>query len=384
MRNYRIMTALMAASMLAVTGSLTAQQRTLGFRDGGWELTGDAEFATVDGLEAIRIRTGFATRKDVVLQDGTIDFDVKMTRHRSFVYILFRMTEGGEHEEIYLRPHKSALPDAIQYNPVFQGRGQWQIYHGPGATAAVEFAADEWTHVRLVLQGRHAALFVGDTTTPAMVMPRLVREPTAGYVALRSFLPGGQPVGVFPAVYSDVTVRPGFIPFDFSTIASSSNEETPEGMITTWSVSKAFVPGPGAVLELPESIASGAWQSIETEPTGLALLIRSVRLPPRAPRVAAAARITVQASQATTRSFNFGYSDEVSVFLNGRLLYSADDRYSFDAPRREGLIGLDMGTLYLPLQAGANDLVLVVSDSFGGWGVMGQLPDRQGLRVVAR
>jgi hypothetical protein len=79
-----------------------------------------------------------------------------------------------------------------------------------------------------------------------------------------------------------------------------------------------------------------------------------------------------------------GYSDEVSVFLNGRLLYSADDRYSFDAPRREGLIGLDMGTLYLPLQAGANDLVLVVSDSFGGWGVMGQLPDRQGLRVVAR
>jgi hypothetical protein len=47
-------------------------------------------------------------------------------------------------------------------------------------------------------------------------------------------------------------------------------------------------------------------------------------------------------------------------------------------------MAFDMGTLYLPLQAGANDLVLVVSDSFGGWGVMGQIPDRQGLRVVAR
>ena len=384
MRNNRARITLATAWLLALTGSLMAQQTTLGFRDGGWELTGDAEYATVDGRESVRIRTGFATRKDVALQDGSIDFDVKMTRHRSFVYILFRMAEDGEQEEIYFRPHKSSLSDAVQYNPVYQGRGQWQIYHGPGATAAVEFSPEQWTHVRVVLQGGRGALFVGDMTTPAMVMPRLIRAPRAGYIALRSFLPGGNPEGVFPAVFSDVMVRPGFVPFDFSTVDQGSRLESPEGVITSWSVSEAFVPGAGPVLELPESLSSSPWQSVDADPMGLALLIRAVRLPPRTPRVAAAARVTIQASQASTRSFNFGYSDEVSVFLNGRLLFSADDRYSFDTPRREGLIGLDQGTLYLPLQAGANELVLVVSDSFGGWGVMGQIPDREGLRVVAR
>ncbi|MEE8586513.1 MAG: hypothetical protein V3T83_16855 [Acidobacteriota bacterium] len=85
-----------------------------------------------------------------------------------------------------------------------------------------------------------------------------------------------------------------------------------------------------------------------------------------------------------TRQFNMGYSDEVSVFLNGRLLFSGNDGYSFNIPRRQGLIGLGQGTLYLPLQAGDNELVLAIADGFGGWGVMGQIEDREGLEVAAR
>jgi len=61
------------------------------------------------------------------------------------------------------------------------------------------------------------------------------------------------------------------------------------------------------------------------------------------------------------------------VFLNGAALFTADDSYSFERPRREGLIGLDQGTVYLPLRAGENELVLAVTDVFGGWGLMGLL-----------
>ncbi len=85
-----------------------------------------------------------------------------------------------------------------------------------------------------------------------------------------------------------------------------------------------------------------------------------------------------------TRRFDLGYSDEVSVFLNGRLLFSADDSYSFDAPRRQGLITPDQASLYLPLQAGENELTLVVTDVFGGWGVIGRFPDGDELSVAAR
>ena len=43
--------------------------------------------------------------------------DVKVTRRRSFVYVTFRMEDEQEYEELYLRPHKSGLPDAVQYAP---------------------------------------------------------------------------------------------------------------------------------------------------------------------------------------------------------------------------------------------------------------------------
>ena len=66
------------------------------------------------------------------------------------------------------------------------------------------------------------------------------------------------------------------------------------------------------------------------------------------------------------------------------LLFSDDDGYSFNFPRRQGLITIDQGTLYLPLTEGDNELVLVVTDVFGGWGVMGRFADGEGLEVFAR
>ena len=60
---------------------------------------------------------------------------------------------------------------------------------------------------------------------------------------------------------------------------------------------------------------------------------------------------------------------------------SGDQRYSFDNPRQEGVIGFHQATVYLPLRAGENELILAISDGFGGWGVMGRLEDAAGVRV---
>jgi hypothetical protein len=152
----------------------------------GWELRGERTKVEREGdREILTVESGFAYRRDVEFVDGTIEFDVKVTRRRSFVYLLFRMQQDREHEEIYLRPHKSGLPDAAQYAPVWQGRSSWQLYHGPGGTSAVEFEPGRWTHVRLVVQGRRGALFVDDMQKPALLVPHLAREPKAGYIALR-------------------------------------------------------------------------------------------------------------------------------------------------------------------------------------------------------
>ena len=79
--------------------------------------------------------------------------------------------------------------------------------------------------------------------------------------------------------------------------------------------------------------------------------------------------------------FDLGYSDIATVFLNGKPLYRGDASYSFDRPRREGLIGYDQARFYLPLVAGDNELAIVVSDSFGGWGIMGRTGENSELRI---
>ena len=74
------------------------------------------------------------------------------------------------------------------------------------------------------------------------------------------------------------------------------------------------------------------------------------------------------------RALELGFSDRAVVFLNGRALYRGDDTYRSRDYRFLGSIGY-YDTLFLPLVAGANDLVVAVSEDFGGWGVQARLAD---------
>jgi hypothetical protein len=59
-------------------------------------------------------------------------------------------------------------------------------------------------------------------------------------------------------------------------------------------------------------------------------------------------------------------SDRAVVYLNGRPLYRGDDTYRSRDYRFLGSIGW-YDALYLPLEAGENELVIAVSEDLGGW-----------------
>lgn len=353
--------------------------------DGRWTLTGDRTTIRDDGGRMVLdVETGVAAHRDLRLLDGTIEFDVRLTRRRSFVYVHFRSQSEGEREEFYLRPHKSGLPDALQYAPVWQGRSAWQLHHGPGGTAAVPFATDRWTHVRVVIRGRSAALFVDDMTRPALLVPQLSREPQAGGVALGGFLPADVPGAGPIATFANVQVRPGYLPYDFPASAETPAAAGDVTIIREWAVSRALAApaAPGGIL--PDPAAAGPFARLVTEPGGLLQLHRHVQIPAGLRASAAVARVTVTSERARTVPFDLGFSDAATVFLNGEPLFTSDASYSYDRPRREGLIGFDQARVYLPLKAGDNALVILVSDSFGGWGVMGRFVDPAGLSIAAR
>ena len=124
-----------------------------------WELQGQAKVATSHGRQCLLLDGGIALLKDFEMRDGVLDVDVETTATRGFFGFDFRIdSEAANYEEVYLRQHKSGLPDAIQYTPVLRTGRNWQIYNGPGFTGAVEIPKDRWFHLRLEVIGAGKAL----------------------------------------------------------------------------------------------------------------------------------------------------------------------------------------------------------------------------------
>jgi hypothetical protein len=374
-------------ALLAVRiGALSTMQtpQALPFSDARWEFRGDSTHVdTVDGRESLRMETGAAIRRDVRLEDGTIDVDVKVTRRRSFVFVGFRIVTDEDHEEFYLRPHKSSLPDAVQYAPVFRNQAAWQLYSGPGATASPTIAPGVWTHLRIVLSGERAAIFWGDTLTPILVVPHLARAPQPGYLSLYAFVPPGTPGSGPIARFANVRISPGAVPYSF---APTPPEKPIPGVIDTWTVGPAFL-----ATDLAPTAIAPAWLTptsrVHAEARGLVELNRDLPMPegfgaPGANAdVGVVARVRLTSAAAQLVRLDLGFSDVATVFLNGQPLFHGDQSYSF-LGRRDGLIGFDQATVYLPLRAGQNELAVFVADGFGGWGLMGRVVGARGVRVA--
>jgi len=368
---------------LLVLAAAAASPRDLPFTDAAWKTSDPkARVETVGGRTALRLTTATSTRRDIDLKDGTIEFDLWSTGERAFAYLHFRMQSDDEFEAMYFRLHKSRLPDAIQYDPFYQGLGNWQLFHGPDSTAAVDLTPGRWIHVKLELLGEKAALFVGDAPEPVLTVPKLARGSKGGFIALRSFLGANIKGDVEPpSSFANVVVRPDVVGYDFSKIVEKKAPALP-GLVTTFRLSPAFVPPDGPVRNLSGPLGEpSTWALANVLPSGLTIFGSQVKVPEKARRYATVAAFRVRAEAEGVKRLRLGFSDEVSVFLNGQILFSGDQRYIFNFPRQEGVIHLDQASVYLPLRKGDNEVRLVVSEVFGGWGLMAQFEDPSGLVV---
>ena len=74
-------------------------------------------------------------------------------------------------------------------------------------------------------------------------------------------------------------------------------------------------------------------------------------------------------------ALDIGYSDEVTVFLDGVPLFSGVNGWESRYPGYLGYVRLGSDTVHLPLAVGANELVLAVTDDQRfGWGFAARLP----------
>jgi hypothetical protein len=367
-------TTMMIVGALAATGWLGAQGVAAQDAARGesqemrWTLDGEALVVDGTGGSTLRFRSGTATLLDTSLRDGSVSFTIKAPGARSFVGLRFRTGEDGSYEDFYLRPHKDRAPDALQYTPSFSGADtNWQIFHGPAGTApAPTQDAVEGIDVEVVFEDRDLAVFVGDGAEPAMRVTRLALEPRGGGLTFWSNVlqptDHERPVVLQNIRVSSTGTRP---------LPAAESVPTPEGAVLSWGVGAAFHTDRLAE-QVPDDVR---FRPRPSEPDGTLLIDRHVERPDGEGVPAVAAGITIHADQAGRVKMELGFSDLVTVFLNGVPLYQGDLRYSYTEPMRQGFFQPDQNTLYLPLEAGRNELVAVVVESFGGWALAARFPE---------
>jgi len=267
----------------------------------------------------------------------------------------------------------------MQYTPVLNTGRNWQLYNGPGFTGAVDIPRDEWFHLRLELTGAQAKLYVKNMDKPALVMDDLKSGVQKGQIALY-VLTGA-------TCYSNFEVRTTpDVPWE------RHLPSMPPNVLTKWALSPSYN-ALARDLEHPLSASEQAaiqWQDVDAEPPGFVILQRyreaphprvtfqgdfSKRLEPQPGMKVVYARTIIESDRDQVRKLEIGYSDDVSVFLNGKILYRGRSAQGFRDPGFLGIVNPENDAVYLPLKKGTNELMLAVSELGGGWGFICRLAD---------
>lgn len=343
-----------------------------------WDLQEQAKVAEFQGRKCLMLDGGAAVLNEFEMRDGVIDVDVATPAIRGFFGIQFRIVDDGANaESVYLRQHKSGLPDAMQYTPVLNTGLNWQIYNGTGFTGAVDIPKNEWFHLRLEVVGAQAKLYVKEMDKPALVMPDLKSGVQKGQVALY--------------VLTGATY---FSNFEIRTTPDAAWERhlpaMPPGTLTKWSLSPSY---DALERNLEHSLSASEsdairWQEVEAEPPGFVVIYRyreaphpkvsfatdfSKRLDPQPGMKVIYARTRIESDREQVKKLYIGYSDDVSVFLNGKILFRGRSAQNFRDPGFLGIVNAEDDAVYLPLKKGSNELMLAVSELGGGWGFICRL-----------
>jgi hypothetical protein len=365
---------------LKSTDGLPAQAESFPADSPRWQLGPNAKVTNYLGRDCLALEDEKATLKDFEITDGVIDVDMAGTETRGFYNISFRTQGNGDGELVYLRAHKTGLDDAQQYSPMFKGVGPWQIYNGPGFTRAVDIPRGVWFHVRLEITGAQAKLYVSNMAVPSLVVNDLKSGMRKGGV------------GFYGVHISNVEIRR--MP---PAVWERHEPAMPAATITKWSLS----PSLDALerdLERPLSKSeadSMKWQEVTAEPPGFVVINRyrkgpyirpkffndfSKRLEPQKGMQVVYARTTILSDRDQVKKLNIGYSDDVSLFLNDRILYRGRSAQRFRDPGFLGIVNPENDAVYLPLKKGRNELMLAVSELTGGWGFVCRFDNIDGVR----
>ncbi|WP_300604065.1 hypothetical protein [Niabella sp.] len=309
--------------------------------------------------------------KDLAFTNGVIEYDVQL-QERGFASIYFRMQDLQETECFYLRGGRAGNPvamDAVQYAPFLKGVNLWDLL--PQYQAAADLYPARSNHIKLVISGKKMRVYVNDMQQPALQVPQLEGNTGTGTIAFDG-----------KVTISNLKIRQG-----------DTEELTPEaGMDITlndprylrkWMASAPvdFAAGRDITIKnLPDSTIQ--WRPVAAERGGLVNLTRSFGGGQFLNRQLIWLKVVLTAQGAQRQIMDLGFSDEVWVFLNGKMVYVDKNLYLEGLRKKpDGRLSIENASFLLPLQAGNNELLMGIANNFYGWGIIARLESMDGITI---
>lgn len=313
---------------------------------------------------------GAMTLKDVQFLNGTIEYDIFLKEERCYPGVYFR-TDGLNGEQFFLRLHLSGLEDANQAAPLVNNLTPWQLMFGPRYSFAYDYNYNDWTHVKVVVNGKQAQVYLDYAKEPNLSWD-LTMPVKAGDIILR----GGRISGLHIAnvkIDPNATEIKNFSPIERKAI---------DALIPEWEISDMFEV---ELLDDPSNlqtvIDNRKWgRSVVVEEGTAANISKVQNLYNGEPGETVFAKVTIQSDRDQVKLLEFGYSDRVITIFNGKPIYKGTNYWRSRDYRYLGTIGL-FDAVYLDLKKGKNTLLLAVSESFGGWLVTGRIQDMDGIKI---
>ncbi len=369
----------------SILTTVSAQQ-IVPFSDKRWKI--DAQGQMVEfykGYECLYLKAGRATLPEVQFLNGIIEFDICLTEQVSFSGFFFRQTSTGNYEEFYFRAQQSGNPDAYQYTPVFNGDPAWQLYHDQfdgvtdgyihwkpmgllnGYNSVIEYPFEHWAHVKLLVKNDKAELYFDNKFIGTV--NKLLQEQKAGAIGVSSSIAAMRFANFSYTSTDDVTIKN----------LANAPTNIPPNSIMQWQISNSFkedVLKDKNILDA-SFVSKLSWKKLSIENGGFANL---ARLSPVTDSNTVFAKIIVVSDKDQIKKLDIGYSDRVKAFCNGQAIYCGNNSFRTRDYRYLGTIGY-FDAVYLPLKKGENTIMLAVSETFGGWGVMSKWENMEGIQV---
>ena len=321
--------------------------------------------STKNGREALYLN-GKAFMKDVQLTDGIIEVDIMAATERCFAGLIFRAQDRHNYEALYLRMHKSDMPDAVQYNPEFNGEANWQLYREHQAMTS--FDPFNWNHLKIEIKGSALSVFLNDHTSPILSVENLRMPNEPGSIGFYSFL------GSYFTNFRYTKFQ--------KSATSSPSPEYASGVVKEWELSPSMAHKDVDTHRYPgkKALDDINWITGVTEPSGL-LPINKYRKKIIAGKFEKNqnevlwARHTFNSDRAERKKLYFDFSDHIDLYFNGELLYSGKNGFRFKGPTHRGDIHIEGNAVYLEVKEGTNEILCAVADKANGWGILAKFDE---------